>query len=100
MGLFSSKQPDSPNAPYTSSVDIWTKRKLLFLSAGSVFQYSRDASKSTYDPTILVSINSAGLLMELSTCDSAAKWTTASMECSLRRDFTNGPSAILPMTSL
>nr|BFE71130.1 hypothetical protein GCM10020092_044310 [Actinoplanes digitatis] len=55
--------------PYTSSVETCTKRDV---------PCRRAASSSTWVPTTFVVANSAAPAMERSTCDSAAKCTTAS----------------------
>ncbi|CDB23038.1 unknown [Bifidobacterium bifidum CAG:234] len=69
-GVSSVKRAGSSNArsPYTSSVLMWWKRTSC----------CRAASNSRIVPSTFVRMNGSGLAMELSLCDSAAKWTMAS----------------------
>ena len=57
--------------PYTSSVDICINLNESALSDFS--KYLRDSSSKIWVPIIFVLINSADFVIELSTCDSAAK---------------------------
>ncbi len=69
-GVSSVKRAGSSSArsPYTSSVLMWWKRTSC----------CRAASNSRIVPSTFVRMNGSGLAMELSLCDSAAKWTMAS----------------------
>ena len=64
-----SRNEPSAIEPYTSSVEMWTKRST---------PTSRAASQSTLVPEQFVRTNASGSTMERSTWVSAAKWTTAS----------------------
>ena len=73
IGDFSVKYPSSPNAPYTSSVDICTN---LFSEPSPHFCFA--VSNNVCVPITFVCVNTNGFFILLSTCDSAAKFTTIS----------------------
>jgi hypothetical protein len=86
IGDASVKVPSSID-PYTSSVEICTCRTSA----------SRAASSSTKVPKTSVVMNSPGDSIERSTCDSAAKFTSASQPSSAER--TASRSAMSASTS-
>ena len=86
-GSFSSHDPVSID-PYTSSVDTCTNLASLVSSA---------ACSSVWVPSTLVSTKSAPPRIDRSTCDSAAKCTTASA-CPTRSRTTSG-SQMSPCTN-
>ena len=81
----------SGKSPYTSSVDTWWY--LLILN-------SLEASSNTCVPTIFVFTNMPGSSTDLSTWDSAAKFTTISNFSFLNRLNINSLSDISPFTNL
>ena len=71
------KKSLSPRLPYTSSVDICSNLKVDFLS-GYLIRYALMDSNNIPVPRIFELRNSIGPSIDLSTCDSAAKFTILS----------------------
>jgi len=69
--------PSGPRLPYTSSVEMWTKRNAACSASGRSVRWRRAVSSSTCVPITLVRMKSAASSMERSTCVSAAKFTSA-----------------------
>ena len=76
--VFSKRHLDAFKEPYTSSVETWWNLKLIFLSLFNFNHQFLASSNKTKVPTTLVLTNSLGQSIDLSTCDSAAKWITIS----------------------
>ena len=73
------KYPSSPNAPYTSSVEICTN---LFSEPSPHALFA--VSNNVCVPITFVLVNTNGFFILLSTCDSAAKCITPFMSYSLK----------------
>src|SRR5438309_461282 len=78
----------SARSPNTSSVEMWWRR----------FSCLRTASSRVKVPTMLLRMNGDGSFRELSTCDSAAKWTTTSQD--FTRPSTSSASQMSPWTNV
>src|SRR5436190_11159345 len=77
-GVDSLKRPVSPSEPNTSSVETCTSRKAARREALDSRQYRSDSCRTVNVPTTFVLTNAAGPSIDRSTCDSAARWSTAS----------------------
>ena len=95
IGDVSVKYPSSPKVPYTSSVDICTNLFLL-PSPHTLLAVSNNVCV----PNTLVCVNTNGVFMLLSTCDSAAKCTTASILYFSKVSKTLSKSQISPFTNI